>query len=282
MDGLAIITERCGHDDGAHPEPVVDLATSSCGDSFPQTRYPGGFPFVSTSAGDPPNNDDGLRNDSRPLIFCGMCGALNPASNHYCAACGTTLVDAFHATEGLRVYERPDSASRLVEIIAAGTELDIVQESQPHEDFVRVRMPNTSKLGYIRLQEVEAMSAGGPVAYSPGYAPPDINTNARGCVSPVGALGAIALVLVLIALMIVVLAKSNTYDQGTMLILGCFGLGPLLVVTVAIYLYARSRDDRLDAEEAEAREDMATVREAQMTANADTDVSTTDVAVSEE
>jgi hypothetical protein len=36
-----------------------------------------------------------------------------------------------------------------------------------------------------------------------------------------------------------------------MLILGCFGLGPLLLVTIAIYLYARSRDERLAADEDE-------------------------------
>lgn len=227
---------------------------------------------MSTPPGDQPDREDLLRNDGRPLIFCGMCGALNPASNHYCAACGTTLVDAFHATEGLRVYERPDSASRLVEIIPSGTELDIVEEKDPHEDFVRVRLPRSSKLGYIRLQEVRAMANDAPqMSYPPGYAPPDINTNARGCVSPVGALGAIALVLVLIALLIVVLAKSNTYDQGTMLILGCFGLGPLLVVTVAIYLYASSRDGRLNAEEEDARLEYDAARQAQGSDSTDTD-----------
>jgi len=173
-----------------------------------------------------------------------MCGALNPATNHYCAACGTTLVDAFHATEGLRVYERPDSASRLIEIVPSGTELDMVEERDPHEDFIRVRL-ESGKLGYIRMQEVSAMAEGAGTPVMMGT--PDINTNARGCVSQTGALGALALVLVLAALLVVVLAKSDTYDQGTMLILGCFGLGPLLLVTIAIYLYARSRDERLAA-----------------------------------
>jgi len=202
----------------------------------------------------PPDPDQPVANDGRPLIFCGMCGALNPASSHYCAACGTTLVDAFHATEGLRVYERPDSASRLIEIVASGTELDMVEEKDAHEDFVRVRL-ESGKLGYIRMQEVAAMaSAPGTLR---GFAAPDINTNARGCVSQTGALGALALILVLIALLFVVLAKSDTYDQGTVLILGCFGLGPLLLVTIAIYLYARGRDDRLDADEEEARLDAA-------------------------
>ncbi len=190
------------------------------------------------------------RESGRPLIFCGMCGALNPAGTFYCAACGTTLVDAFHATEGLRVYERPDSASRLIEIIPSGTELDTVEQKDPHEDFVRVRL-ESGKLGFIRMQEVAARAAGpAPVQ---GYNAPDINTNARGCVSQTGALGAIALVLVLGLLLLVIMVNSNTYDQGTMLILGCFGLGPLLMLTVAIYLYAQSRDNRLDADEEDAR-----------------------------
>jgi hypothetical protein len=37
-----------------------------------------------------------------------------------------------------------------------------------------------------------------------------------------------------------------------MLLLFCVGLGPLLLLTVAIYLYARSREDRLRAEEEDA------------------------------
>jgi len=190
------------------------------------------------------------QNDRRPLIFCGMCGALNPASNHFCAACGTTLVDAFHATEGLRVYERPDSASRLIEIVPSGTELDTVEGGDPVEDFVRVRL-DSGKLGYIRLQEVAALASSTETPRPSTV--PDINTNARGCVSQAGALGALALILVLVALLFVVIVRSDTYDQGTMFILGCFGLGPLLLVTIAIYLYARGRDDRLDADEAEAR-----------------------------
>lgn len=199
----------------------------------------------------PTDRDLPQSGDGRPLIFCGMCGALNPAGNHYCAACGTTLVDAFHATEGLRVYERADSASRLVEIVPAGTELDMVEEKEPHSDYVRVRI-ESGKLGYIRMSDVAAMYENIPAGPPSPLGTPDINTNARGCVTPVGALGAMALVLVLVALFFVVLQKSDTYDQGTMLILGCFGLGPLLVVTIALYLYARSRDDRLEEEAEEA------------------------------
>lgn len=194
------------------------------------------------------------RESGRPLIFCGMCGALNPAGTFYCAACGTTLVDAFHATEGLRVYERPDSASRLIEIVPSGTELDVVEDPNLSEDFVRVRLIS-GKLGYIRLQEVDALASTGQVGSARPV--PDINTNARGCVTPLAALGALALVLVLGILMLVIMVRSDTYDQGTMLLLFCVGLGPLLLLTVAIYLYARSRDDRLNAEDEDAAAETA-------------------------
>ena len=198
--------------------------------------------------------EDATEGSGEGLIFCGMCGALNPAGRYYCAACGTTLVDAFHATEGLRVYERPDSASRLIEIVASGTELEIVEDPNAPEDFVRVRL-HYGRLGYIRLKEVEAMAAatGAPVGgmvrsvARPSRPAPDINTNATGCISSTAALGALALLVAIGALMLVLLARSDTYDQGTILLVFCFGLGPFLLLTVAVYLYAKSREDRLAA-----------------------------------
>lgn len=195
------------------------------------------------------------------LIFCGMCGALNPAGRYYCAACGTTLVDAFHATEGLRVYERPDSASRLIEIVPSGTELEVVEDPNAPEDFARVRLPY-GRLGYIRLKEVEALAAaaGAPVpgpatvATRTGRPAPDINTNATGCISSTAALAAIALVVSVGVLLMVLLAKADTYDQGTILLVFCFGVGPFLLLTIAVYLYAKSREDRLADEEDEEAE----------------------------
>lgn len=184
------------------------------------------------------------RGERGPLIFCGMCGALNPATNHYCAACGTTLVDAFHATEGLRVYERPDSAARLITIVPSGSELDIVDDPDAPEDFVRVRL-DYGRLGYIRLQEVEALAEG---REAPDLSQPDINTNARGCVTTTGALGALGLAVVLGAFLLVVALRANTYDQGTLAIVFCVTIAPLLFLTIVLYLYARGREDRLDAE----------------------------------
>lgn len=211
-------------------------------------------------AGDDPDQD---ARSGEGLIFCGMCGALNPAGRYYCAACGTTLVDAFHATEGLRVYERPDSASRLIEIVASGTELEIVEDPDAPEDFARVRLPY-GRLGYIRLKEVETMAAAAGAPLAGSSAPslprrprpaPNINTNATGCISSTAALGAVALLVVIGVLMLLLLAKSDTYDQGTILLVFCFGLGPFLLLTIGVYLYAKSREDRLaDEDEDDAEE----------------------------
>lgn len=206
-----------------------------------------------TTPADTPLPDD---NQGRgPLIFCGMCGGLNPATNFYCAACGTTLVDAFHATEGLRVFERPDSASRLIEIVPAGTELEVAEDPNAPEDFVRVRL-QYGRLGYIRLQDVEALAelaAAVPRTTPAGRPLPDENTNATGCISSTAALGSVALVAVVGLLMIVIAMQANTYDQGTLALVFCVGIGPMLVLTVAFYLYAKNREDRLADEDDEAR-----------------------------
>lgn len=185
------------------------------------------------------------------LIYCGLCGALNPATSHYCAACGTTLVDAFHATEGLRVYERPDSAARLVEIVPAGSELDVVEDAEAPADFVRVRLPH-GRLGYIRLQEVEAR-ADADSAPAGAVRAPDINTNARGCVSQTAALASLALLVVTGTLGLVLLARDRRESDGTGLltVLFCLGVVPFLLLTIGFYLYARTREERLEEEVAE-------------------------------
>ncbi len=185
----------------------------------------------------------------RPLVFCGMCGALNPASSFYCAACGTTLVDAFHATEGLRVFEQADSASRLIEIVPSGTELELVEDANAPEDFIRVRL-EYGRLGYIRLQDVAAMANASNVAFGPvSAADLDINTNARGCVSSTGALASIALAVILGALMIIIISRANIYDQGTLGIVFCVVIGPMLLGTIGLFLYARGREERISAVE---------------------------------
>lgn len=185
------------------------------------------------------------------LIYCGLCGALNPATNYYCAACGTTLVDAFHATEGLRVYERPDPASRLIEIVPAGSELDIVEDANAPADYVRVRL-QYGRLGYIRLSDVAANAPGAIAAPTSRALPrPDINTHARGCVSTTGALAALVLLIVAAIFAIVIVRNAGPTDSGILFLFFCVTIGPLLILTVGLYVGARSREDRLEEEAAE-------------------------------
>jgi hypothetical protein len=188
------------------------------------------------------------------LIYCGLCGALNPATNHYCAACGTTLVDAFHANEGLRVYERPDPAARLIEIVPAGTELDIVEDANAPADYVRIRMQH-GRLGYIRLGDV---GAGGPEApVRRGLPVPDINTHARGCVSTTGALAALGLLVIAAVFGVIIILNAPPADSGVLTLFFCVIVGPLLLLTVGLYVGARSREDRLEEEAEEAAEQPA-------------------------
>ncbi len=179
------------------------------------------------------------------LIYCGLCGALNPAGNHYCAACGTTLVDAFHASEGLRVFERPDAASRLIEIVPSGRELDIVEDADAPADYARVRL-QSGRLGYIRLQEVETLAGMAASGRQDDHAQraPDINVHAIGCVSSTGAIGSLALLLATAALGLAFLALSDSADAGVLAAVFCVVVLPFLLLTTGFYLYARSRDER--------------------------------------
>jgi len=180
------------------------------------------------------------------LIYCGLCGALNPSTNYYCAACGTTLVDAFHATEGLRVFERPDAASRLIEIVPAGSQLDVYEDAESPADYVRVRL-SQGRMGYVRLSDVAALAGDG--SELPDVNAPNINTAARGCVTPMGALGALVLFIVLSVLGFILLSQSDRADTGVLAIVFCVTVVPILLLTIGLYLYARDREERLEAEE---------------------------------
>lgn len=185
-----------------------------------------------------------------PLIYCGQCVALNPATNHFCAACGATLVDAFHAAEGLRVYDRADTASRVIDIVPAGSALDLVNDPDAPADFIRVKL-EYGRMGYIRLADIEAL-AGETTPAVDLLGTPDVNVNARGCITQTGALAALALMLMLTVLAIVYISQTTIEEQGIVALAACVSLGPLIVITIAFYIYARSRDERLEAEAEDA------------------------------
>jgi hypothetical protein len=183
---------------------------------------------------------------SSEFIYCGLCGALNPASNYYCAACGTTLVDAFHATEGLRVFERPDPAARLIEILPSGGELEVVEDAAAPVDWVRIRLPY-GRLGYVRAADAAASDAPLPTSR---IRPPDINTNARGCVTSGAALWALALLVITALFGVVIVARARPQDAGLLGVVFCLTLGPLILLTIGAYVAARTREDQLADEEA--------------------------------
>jgi hypothetical protein len=197
----------------------------------------------------PANLAPGSGASRSPLIYCGLCGALNPSTNHFCAACGTTLVDAFHATEGLRVFERPDPAARLIEIVPSGQELEVVEDPGAPADYVRVRL-QYGRLGYVRLADVAALEAGGAVAVSGSTVrAPDINTNARGCVGASATIGALALLLVTATIGLILLALSDDPDTSLFAAIFCVAVVPFMLLTIGFYLYSRSREERLAEEE---------------------------------
>jgi hypothetical protein len=179
--------------------------------------------------------------DRGMLIFCGMCGALNPSRNFYCAACGTTLVDAFHATEGLRVFERPDAASRIIEIVPSGSELEVDDDPDAPTDYARIRLDD-GRLGYIRLAEVASLATR-PAPTASGTSG-DINTNARGCVSPIAAIASLVLLILLSSFALYLLSQEDTADAGFLALVTCFVVAPIALLMIFLYLMARDREDR--------------------------------------
>jgi hypothetical protein len=198
-----------------------------------------------TGKGDPWDAGTGAAGST--VIYCGLCGALNPASSYYCAACGTTLVDAFHATEGLRVFERPDPAARLIEILPSGGELEVVEDPAASADWLRIRLPY-GRLGYVQTAEASAATPGPTAATR--LRPPDINTNARGCVTSSAALWALALLVLTAIFGVVILARARQEDAGLLGIVFCITLGPLILLTIGAYVAARTREDQLLDEDA--------------------------------
>ena len=185
------------------------------------------------------------------LIYCGLCGALNPSSNHYCARCGSTLVDAFHATEGLRVFLFPDDASRIVQIVSSGTTLNVLPDEDAPADYARIQLED-GRIGYVKLSEVNQATPG--ASSLPDAQIPDINTNARGCVTPGALLASIALVMVLSVLLFIVFTEGREEDTGIVLLFYCVTVVPLVGLLVAVYISARAREDRLIADEREEAE----------------------------
>ena len=209
------------------------------------------LPIPKGSPGGPESRQPGDRGN---LIFCGMCGALNPSTNFYCAACGTTLVDAFHASEGLRVFELPDAASRIIDIVRPGTELDVAEDPDAPSDYVRIRLPH-GRLGYIRMAEVAALTSGPASAVQPPSSGPNINTNARGCVSPLAALASLALLVMLSTFGFYLISREDA-DSGFLMLVACLVIAPLAILMIFLYLMARDREEQLemDAVEGESTE----------------------------
>ena len=82
------------------------------------------------------------------------------------------------------------------------------------------------------------------------FRPPDINTNARGCVSSAAALWALVLLVVVAVFGVVILLRARPEDAGLLSVVFCITLGPLILLTIGAYVAARTREDDLAEEEA--------------------------------
>jgi len=175
---------------------------------------------------------------------------MNPRTNHFCSACGHQLVDAYHASEGLRVYVTPDPGAPLVEILDTGASITVVDTDEDlPADFVKITLDD-GRLGYVRLREVEATIGGDS---SPTRREP------IGCVTPTALLAVIALLIMTSVLMLAIAVRSSNDQGGLIAALACLFVVPFLFVVVGFYLYVRKREEELltgddDDESAAVRE----------------------------
>jgi hypothetical protein len=179
---------------------------------------------------------NGYVSDRIGVLYCGSCGALNPRSNHFCSACGHQLVDAFHASEGLRVYATPDPGAALVEILESGASLSVVEtdETLP-ADFVKITLAD-GRVGYVRLREVEA---------AVGDVPESAPRTPVGCISSTAVLAILALLILSGSLILVLAFRSSDPNADFIAALGCVTVIPFILFIVGFYLYVRKREEEL-------------------------------------
>jgi hypothetical protein len=168
---------------------------------------------------------------------------MNPRTNHFCSACGHQLVDAYHASEGLRVYATADPAAPLVEIVDAGADLQVLptEEDLP-ADFVKIALED-GRIGYVRLREVESVV--GVDDEHPTRREP------IGCISSTAVLAIVALLIVSATLALVTAFKSSDPNAGFIGFLVCALFVPFLLLVVGFYLYVRKREEELLEERAD-------------------------------
>ena len=174
------------------------------------------------------------------IIYCGSCGALNPRSNHFCSACGHQLVDTYHSSEGLHVYQHADPSAPIVEIIDPGAEIDVVvSEEDIPGDFVKVALED-GRIGYVRLRDVEQ-------AYPEAQSEP-VRREPVGCISSTALLAIIILSALGIALTMLVAFRSDDSTADFIAVLSCIGLVPVFLAVIGFYLYTRKREKELLAD----------------------------------
>jgi hypothetical protein len=161
---------------------------------------------------------------------------MNPRTNHFCSACGHQLVDAYHASEGLRVYMTPDPGAPLVEILDSGTNISIVEtDEELPADFVKIALDD-GRIGYVRLREVEATidAETAPTRREP-----------LGCITPTALLAIMALLVLTAILMLAIAIRTSDDEGGLIAALACLLVVPFLLLVAGFYLYVRKREEEL-------------------------------------
>ena len=161
---------------------------------------------------------------------------MNPRTNHFCSACGHQLVDAYHASEGLRVYATPDPGAPLVEILDSGETINVVETDEDlPADFVKIALDD-GRIGYVRLREVEA---------AVGADTTPTRREPIGCITPTALLAVIALLILTTILMLAIAVRASDDQGGLIAAFACLLVVPFLLLVVGFYFYVRKREEEL-------------------------------------
>lgn len=151
-------------------------------------------------------------------------------------------MDAYHPSEGIRVYSAPDPAAPLVEIVGPGMEITPIEGSGTLPgDFVKVTLAD-GRTGYIRLGDIEFPDAGrADIAVNGNGAP---LRSAQGCISSWSVLAVLALLVITGLLALLITSRSQDAGNDFLAMLACFTVVPFFLLVVGFYLAVRSREDR--------------------------------------
>lgn len=141
------------------------------------------------------------------------------------------------------MYTAADVGAALVDIVDPGADITVIETTETLPgDFVKISLPD-GRTGYVRLREVEQVTAGIEPAEPTRREP-------VGCISSQALLAIIVLAIVVAALAIVTAFQSTDANADFIAVLSCIVVVPFFLLIIGFYLYVRKREEEILEERA--------------------------------